>query len=356
MGQFAAGRPMVGNDFVVPLKVIPAKPVAVNLPPQPQEIQIDESILDSLNIADVVSMPESLDSHKAFSFLKTLLLGIITAALAVIAWSFLQPLLFQSRVEQTQVSAAAVADLATIYNQKMTLALPDKTLSLTSADIEKWVSRDITAEGQLIVNSEAVRAYLTEVSAPYAKPVLNKIVSTEGQLLADGKDGAKLDTDAAFSQISGNLLSGGGMNINLPMVAVPMQTLTPTDIDKLILVNTATKRMSAYEYGKEVKSFLVTAGQKGAETPLGQHKVTRKMPLQDMTGVTPTGTHYNQRDVKWVSYILDEQNIAIHGNHWRPRSVFGNQNTSNGCVALPDEDAKWIYDWAPVGTIVITQT
>ena len=356
MGQFAAGRPMVGNDFIVPTRIMPVKPAVVNLPPQPQEMYIDESVLYSLVIADVAQTPKIFEAGKPFSFFKVLLMGVVMAAVAIIAWSFLSPLFSRSGVNLTQPVPAVVADLVSIHNQKVSFALADKTFTAAPADIEKWISNDISAEGQLIVNTEAVKAYLSELAAPYYKEVLNKIVTADGQVLAQGKDGAKLDTDGAYTQISNSLLSGQGMNFNLAIVPVVSQTLTPADIDKLILINTTTKRLYAYEYGKEIKSFLVTAGQKGAETPIGQFKVTHKIPLQDMAGITPNGTRYNQRDVKWVSYIIDEQNIAIHGNYWRPRSVFGNQNTSNGCVALPDEEAKWIYEWAPVGTIVITQT
>lgn len=45
------------------------------------------------------------------------------------------------------------------------------------------------------------------------------------------------------------------------------------------------------------------------------------------------------------------QGYAIHGTYWHHN--FG-QPMSHGCVNLTIEDAKWFYDWAEVGTTVIT--
>ena len=47
---------------------------------------------------------------------------------------------------------------------------------------------------------------------------------------------------------------------------------------------------------------------------------------------------------------------AIHGNYWRPASYFGNINSSHGCIGINVDDAAWIYDWAPIGTSIITHT
>ncbi len=65
-----------------------------------------------------------------------------------------------------------------------------------------------------------------------------------------------------------------------------------------------------------------------------------------------SGPGYVQPDVPWINYF-DNSGDAIHGNYWRAASVFGNSNTSHGCVGLPVANAAWVYDWAPVGTPVL---
>jgi lipoprotein-anchoring transpeptidase ErfK/SrfK len=72
-----------------------------------------------------------------------------------------------------------------------------------------------------------------------------------------------------------------------------------------------------------------------------------------MKGFNADGTKYLQPHVHWINYFLPG-GYAVHGNYWRPLSWFGNINSSHGCVSLPDDQAQWVYNWAPIGTTVIT--
>jgi len=56
----------------------------------------------------------------------------------------------------------------------------------------------------------------------------------------------------------------------------------------------------------------------------------------------------------WVSYFYDD--FAIHGKLLAAVDYFGNINSSHGCVGVQDDDAQWIYSWAPIGTPVIVHT
>lgn len=62
-----------------------------------------------------------------------------------------------------------------------------------------------------------------------------------------------------------------------------------------------------------------------------------------------SGNYYYLPGVPSVMYFY--QGYAIHGTYWHHN--FG-QPMSHGCVNLTIEDAKWFYDWAEVGTTVIT--
>jgi lipoprotein-anchoring transpeptidase ErfK/SrfK len=46
-------------------------------------------------------------------------------------------------------------------------------------------------------------------------------------------------------------------------------------------------------------------------------------------------------DVPWVMYYIPERGFALH-TAWH--SNFGHK-ASHGCVNLPRDDAKWLYEW-----------
>lgn len=98
--------------------------------------------------------------------------------------------------------------------------------------------------------------------------------------------------------------------------------------------------------------FLVTAGAPDTPTVVGEFKIQTKIRKQTMRGLNTDGSSYNVPNVEWVNYFY--QDYAIHGNYWRPDSVFGNTNTSHGCVSLKNGGAEWMYNWAPIGTPIIT--
>ena len=65
------------------------------------------------------------------------------------------------------------------------------------------------------------------------------------------------------------------------------------------------------------------------------------------------GSKYETPDVPWVTYF--EGGYALHGAYWRDRFGYdAGYNGSHGCVNMKVEDAKWIYDWAPEGTTVVS--
>jgi lipoprotein-anchoring transpeptidase ErfK/SrfK len=58
---------------------------------------------------------------------------------------------------------------------------------------------------------------------------------------------------------------------------------------------------------------------------------------------------YDIPDVPYTMYFYAD--YALHGAYWH--NNFGNP-MSHGCVNLPVDVAKWMYDWAPIGTMVVT--
>lgn len=121
-----------------------------------------------------------------------------------------------------------------------------------------------------------------------------------------------------------------------------------TNYYKRIVVDLSEQRMYLYQDGEMIRRIIVGTGVAGAETPIGEYEVLYKMAKTRMQGVNPNGTRYDIPDVPWVLPFWGD--YAIHGNYWR--STFGTVG-SNGCVGMPVDEAKFVYDWSDVGTPVI---
>jgi lipoprotein-anchoring transpeptidase ErfK/SrfK len=61
-----------------------------------------------------------------------------------------------------------------------------------------------------------------------------------------------------------------------------------------------------------------------------------------------TGPDYDVPDVPYTMYY--DGGMAIHGAYWH--SLFGNPVT-HGCTNVAVNHAKWLFEWASVGTPVV---
>jgi LysM repeat protein len=116
----------------------------------------------------------------------------------------------------------------------------------------------------------------------------------------------------------------------------------PLASGKSIVVSLGGQRIYAYQDGHLVHSTLMSSGLPGHETVLGDYHIYVKYPSTRMTG-----PGYDIPDVPWTMYFY--QGYGIHGAYWH--NAFGRQ-MSHGCVNLETSEAKWFYDFSPVGTLV----
>jgi lipoprotein-anchoring transpeptidase ErfK/SrfK len=65
-----------------------------------------------------------------------------------------------------------------------------------------------------------------------------------------------------------------------------------------------------------------------------------------MSGTNPDGSHYRDPGIPWVSYFLGGE--ALHGfirpGYGWPQSL--------GCVEMRFNDAKTVFPYTPIGTLV----
>jgi len=118
---------------------------------------------------------------------------------------------------------------------------------------------------------------------------------------------------------------------------------------KEIRVYIEPQTLVALENGKEIYSFDIVSGQPGKETTLGTFGVQRKYEKY-------TSKAYGSEMPYSMFFSADGK--AIHGTHMSVlRSylhAYLNESVgSKGCIGLTDDNAKALFDWAPVGTPII---
>lgn len=117
-----------------------------------------------------------------------------------------------------------------------------------------------------------------------------------------------------------------------------------------ILISIKSQKLWYYKNGKLKLTANVVTGQKGKhDTPKGTYKI-----LSKARSVYLVGPDYRSYVNYWMLINRGYQ-IGLHDATWR--SSFGGSiykyNGSHGCVNLPYSKARYLYNYAPLGTKVI---
>jgi lipoprotein-anchoring transpeptidase ErfK/SrfK len=126
---------------------------------------------------------------------------------------------------------------------------------------------------------------------------------------------------------------------------LPVETAV-SSAERWIDVNLSTQTIVAYEGETPVFNTLISSGLWNFPTVTGDFHTYLKYESQDMNGYL-LGYDYYLTDVPYVMYFYED--YAIHGAYWH--NSFGTP-MSHGCVNVSPLDAGWLFEWAPVGTLV----
>lgn len=260
------------------------------------------------------------------------------------------------------VSAADLpAKIQAITSQPITLTVGTRSEQIDSDTIKSWLqitANKTKSEYYIHTSQPAMAGSLTRLANEYVKAPVNEVVANEDGVdvtVVRGRGGTTLSDPNTLKtqaqQQAKDVLGGKGMQFSTPLADVPFQSANPASFDKVLIANVTSKKMWAYQNGQLVNSFLISAGAPATPTPLGEYHVYAKYTVQDMSGYNPNGTKYFQPHVRWISYFY--QGSAVHGVYWHGLDWFGRINSSHGCIGLPENQAQWVYSWAPIGTTVI---
>ncbi len=138
----------------------------------------------------------------------------------------------------------------------------------------------------------------------------------------------------------------------------------PATGGKVIVVSLSHQWLHAYQDGKQVYNTAVMTGRPALATPTGTYHVFTKLSPTTFYSPFPPGspywyapTHINYA-LEWRGggfFLHDSYWHSVYGpgtNTWHYDPVDGWQEGSHGCVAMPITAASWLYQWAPIGTMV----
>jgi lipoprotein-anchoring transpeptidase ErfK/SrfK len=135
-------------------------------------------------------------------------------------------------------------------------------------------------------------------------------------------------------------------------------------LSQLVLVSISKRRMWACAGSSTVYDSAVVTGMENLPadlTPTGTYHIYSKQRDLYLNGSDSTGS-WHDYVYYWMPWLSNQYGVyGFHDATWRKASAFGNispysSNASHGCVELPLATAKWLYNWASVGTTVTIES
>jgi hypothetical protein len=164
--------------------------------------------------------------------------------------------------------------------------------------------------------------------------------------------GNELDTGAVMAfednvDLTMDGIAGPQVWSNL-LTAVAKNQQNPNGYTYVLVNQNDPETAKVYHDGKLIETTLVNTGIPGRSTVDGTFPVYSRFQVTQMTGLNPDGTKYDDT-VYWVSYFNGGDAL-----HYYPRAGYGYYQ-SLGCVEMPLDAAKYIWQYTTYGTLVTVE-
>ena len=134
-----------------------------------------------------------------------------------------------------------------------------------------------------------------------------------------------------------------------PTIPIPKSFAT----NKLIVVGVAEQRMMVYERNKQVFDFVVSTGEPGSDTAIGEFEILDKIDVAYASTWNLDMPYW--MGIYWADSTMEN---GIHSlpivrrTGYKLWDGYLGQRVSYGCIILSDENAATLYEWADIGTKV----
>jgi uncharacterized protein YraI len=138
---------------------------------------------------------------------------------------------------------------------------------------------------------------------------------------------------------------------NAPVLPPPLDREVPSP-GRWIDVHLTQQLMTAYEGSTPVRVVVTTTGMSGWETPEGQFWISVRVPNETMRSGAIGAEHFYQLDNVLFTQYFTPEGHAIHYAWWRTRETIGRPG-SHGCLNTLLDDARFFWEWADIGTMLL---
>lgn len=263
----------------------------------------------------------------------------------------------------TNATADKTASAANLrLTNRITISNGDnKSFTIPASQIAKWITTTgDPAKGTITLNydQKAVASYL---AAELPKQLNQKKVTEENVKTSEGTvittevkgvNGIDVDdTSTTANEVLKALTDGKSASLTAKTKVTKYDTKSRTvryDVpngDPWMKVDLSAQQAYAYKGTTLVKTFNVSTGKTSTPTNTGTYFANIKYATQTMRGedyVTP--------NVPWVTYFNGGE--GFHGASWNPDGIASGTPKSHGCVNMNVSEAKWVYDFLPIGGMV----
>lgn len=269
---------------------------------------------------------------------------------------------------QLAIAQAATAISHAAYHSKIAIELPFTVLSpqVSTANLEPMLQQLRAQQGVLLhytYNGTTTKPSAATIASWYAvvnnqysvqaskiQAYITQIGSSSG-IHVQNISQAVSATEAALQNVSA---------MTFTLIAVPPTVCSPNTLNQLVIVSISQQHLWACSAYNQVYDSAVVTGMENLpadSTPTGTYKVHAKQTNLYLNGSDSTGSWHDYVNY-WMPFLTNQYGTyGFHDATWRAASDFGtispdSSNASHGCVELPLDTAKWLYNWITVGATV----
>ena len=220
--------------------------------------------------------------------------------------------------------------------------------------ITKYVTSDSVTK-ELTVPKVTREVYITPKDEGGVEIGADKTLGVDGiEVTGAGDAPERLATAIEQNQSTDSTVAVKDSPYDVKQVEVPHNFDTANG-DKWVHVDLTNQTATPYQGTTVVKKFNIASGKPTADGSMlsdtGTFYVYLKYESQTMVG-----EGYNQPGTPWISYYNGGE--ALHGvpaYMWGEHPIYVQQGIpgSHGCINMQVADAKWMYDFATIGTRVV---
>lgn len=210
---------------------------------------------------------------------------------------------------------------------------------------QKAAWAEAVAEFEQVYQQNPAYLYVDEIlySAYYNLGVFQESTGQLASALGSYQQAIKILPDVPEANLKAKAVS---LKLNPP---TPVPSLEPV-IKKRIVVDISDQRAYIYENDALIHEFIVSTGEPGSDTAIGEFEVQSKIPMAYASTWNLDMPYW--LGIYWAGPLENGFHAlpTVRDTGYTLWDGYLGQRVSYGCIILSLDDGKTLYDWADLGT------